>query len=167
MSEIAENKVGIFHYTLTNDAGEIMDTSDGQDPLPYLHGAGNIIPGLEAHMLGKKVGDTFNAIIPPAEAYGEFNDEAFIEVPKSQLPEGIQFNPGAQMIAEDEEGHPTPIWMDGYDEEREMFTFTLNHPLAGMTLTFQIAIAGVRDATEEELAHGHPHGIDGTQGHHH
>ena len=163
MSEVADQKVAIFHYTLTNDAGEVMDSSEGQEPLPYLHGAGNIIPGLEAHMLGKKAGDSFDAVIPPSEAYGEFDDGAFLQVPKAQLPEGIQFQRGAQLIAEDENGHPTPIWMDGYDEGTEMFTFTLNHPLAGMTLTFQIQIVGVRDATEAELEQGVPHGIDGTQ----
>lgn len=167
MSVIAINKVGIFHYKLTNNAGEVLDSSEGQDPMPYLHGAGNIIPGLEEHMVGKTGGDTFVAVIQPADAYGEFNPEAFIQVPGNQLPEGIEFQKGLQLLAQDENGAHMPIFMDGYDADGDMYTFNCNHPLAGETLTFNVEVVGVRDATEEELAHGHPHGLDGTQGHHH
>jgi len=167
MSVIAENKVGIFHYTLTNNAGEILDSSEGQDPMPYLHGCGNIIPGLEVQMAGKGAGDSFTAIIPPAEAYGEFDPEAFMQVPGAQLPEGIEFQQGLQLIAQGEDGSAMPIFMDSYDEANDLYTFNANHPLAGETLTFKVDVVGVRDATEEELAHGHPHGLDGTAGHHH
>ena len=167
MSVIADNKVGIFHYTLTNAAGEVLDSSEGQEAMPYLHGAGNIIPGLEEQMAGKQAGDKFTAVILPADAYGEFNPEAFIQVPRADLPEGIEFEKGLQLIAQDENGGMMPIFMDGYDEASDIFTFNANHPLAGETLTFQVEVVGVRDANEEELAHGHPHGIDGTQGHHH
>ena len=90
MSVIALNKVGIFHYTLTDQGGEVLDSSQGQEPMAYLHGAGNIIPGLEEQMAGKKVGDKFTVILP-ADAYGEFNPEAFIQVPRAQLLEGIEF----------------------------------------------------------------------------
>ena len=167
MSMITENKVGIFHYHLTNDAGDILDTSNGQDPMPYLHGFGNIIPGLEEQMEGKQAGDKFTAIILPEDAYGEFDPDAFIQVPKDQLPEGIEFEEGLQLLAEGDDGHVMPIYMDSYDEATEIFTFNCNHPLAGETLTFQVEIVAVRDATEEELEHGHPHGADGTEGHHH
>ena len=167
MSVIAENTVGIFHYTLTNDAGETLDSSEGQDPMPYLHGSGNIIPGLETHMVGKKAGDAFVAVIQPADAYGEFNPEAFIQVPRAQLPEDIEFEKGLQLLAQGEDENVMPIFMDGYDEGTDIFTFNCNHPLAGQTLTFNVEVVDVRDATEEELQHGHPHGIDGTQGHNH
>ena len=162
MSEIAANKVGIFHYVLTDSSGEVLDSSEGMEPLAYLHGAGNIIPGLESQMDGKKAGDSFSAVVTPDQAYGEINEEAFVQVPRSALPEGIQFQRGGQMIAEGEDGQPIPVWMDDYNEETDIFTFTFNHPLAGQTLTFNVQLVGVRDATEEELAQGHPHGIDGT-----
>ena len=165
MSTITKDKVGIFHYTLTNNAGEVLDSSAGQEPMAYLHGYHNIIPGLEKQMEGKAIGDKFTAIISPAEGYGEYNDEAFIQVPREQLPPGIQFQKGMQLIAEDEQGNPMPVWMDSYADD--IFTFTFNHPLAGVTLTFAVEIAGIRDALAVELEHGHPHGIDGTGGHHH
>ena len=165
MSVITKDKIGIFHYTLTNDAGEVIDSSEGLEPMAYLHGSNNIIPGLETHMEGKSIGDKFIAIIAPADGYGEYNDEAFIQVPREQLPEGVQFKKGAQLIAEDEQGNPMPVWMEAYAED--VFTFTFNHPLAGVTLSFKVEIAGIRDAIAVELEHGHPHGIDGTGGHHH
>ena len=156
MSIIAENKIAIFHYTLTNDQGDIIDSSEGQQPLPYLHGAGNIIPGLEREMTGKQPGDTFTAVVLPEDAYGEFNPEAFLQVPRAQLPEGIEFQKGLQLIAQDENGGMMPIFMDGYDEETDIFTFNANHPLAGETLTFKVEVVDVQEATEAELAQGHP-----------
>ena len=159
MSTIAQNKVGIFHYTLTNQGGEVLDSSQGQDPMPYLHGAGNIIPGLESHMAGKKSGDSFTAVISPEDGYGEFNPEAFLQVPKAQLPEGIEFQKGLQLLAQDEDGGVMPIFMDGYDEATDIFTFNANHPLAGETLTFKVEVVEVRDASDEELAQGHPVGL--------
>ena len=100
MSVIAKNKVGSFHYTLTNQTGEILDSSQGQEPMPYLHGAGNIIPGLESQMAGKKSGDSFTAVISPEDAYGAFNPEAFIQVAGSELPEGSKFEKGLQMLVD-------------------------------------------------------------------
>jgi FKBP-type peptidyl-prolyl cis-trans isomerase SlyD len=160
MSVIAENKVGIFHYTLTNQGGEVLDSSQGQDPMPYLHGAGNIIPGLEKEMDGKEAGAKFTAVISPENAYGEFNPEAFIQVPKDQLPEGIEFQKGLQLLAQDEDGGVMPIFMDGYDSDTDIFTFNCNHPLAGETLTFEVEVFAVRDATETELTQGHPEGLE-------
>ena len=160
MSVITAKKVGIFHYTLTNQAGDVLDSSQGQEPMPYLHGSGNIIPGLEKQMTGKQKGDKFTVILP-ADGYGEFNPEAFIQVSRAQLPEGIEFQKGLQLLAQDENGGVMPIFMDGYDEASDIFTFNANHPLAGETLTFEVEIVDVRDATDEELDNGHPHGIDG------
>ena len=79
--------------------------------MAYLHGSNNIIPGLETQMEGKSIGDKFIAIIAPADGYGEYNDEAFIQVPRAQLPEGIEFEKGMQLTAEDEQGNPMPVWM--------------------------------------------------------
>ena len=107
-------------------------------------------------MAGKKAGDKFTAVVLPADAYGEFDPEAFIQVPRAQLPEGIEFQKGMQLLAQDENGGVIPIFMDGYDEATDIFTFNANHPLAGETLTFQVEVVDIQDATEAELAQGHP-----------
>ena len=167
MTTLTKDKVGIFHYNLTSSDGELIDTSHDRDPLPYLHGHGNIIPGLEREMEGKTIGDKFTVVVIPSEAYGEIEEgeDAFMQVPKEQLPEGIQFQPGMQLIAEGENGEQLPVFMTDYKDG--VFTFTTNHPLAGITLVFAIEVIGIREALAVELEHGHPHGIDGDQGHHH
>lgn len=165
MSQIEDGKVGIFHYTLTNEEGTVLDSSEGNDPLAYLHGYHNIVPGLESQLTGKSIGDKFVAVVLPKDGYGEMDPEGFVQVPEEQMPEGIQFQAGMQMMAEGEDGHPVPVWMDDYQDG--IFTMNFNHPLAGVTLIFNVEIVGVRDALEVELQHGHPHGIDGTGGHHH
>jgi FKBP-type peptidyl-prolyl cis-trans isomerase SlyD len=167
MSVIAKEKVGIIHYTLTSSEGEKLDSSEGRDPLPYLHGYGNIIPGLEREMEGKTIGDKFTAVILPVDAYGDLNqsEDAFMQVPKDNLPEGITFQKGMQLIAEGENGEQLPVWMEDYKDN--VFTFTTNHPLAGKTLVFNVEVVGIREPLPVELEHGHPHGLDGTAGHHH
>ena len=167
MSDIlTENKVGIFNYTLTNDDGEELDSSQGH-PMPYLHGCGNIIPGLEEHMEGKKVGDHFEVSIPPEKGYGEYDEAANFSVHRSELDKDIleELQPGSQFFINNEQGQPVPIFV--VRKEGAYVHFTHNHPLAGQTLHFSIDIVGIRDANEDELKHGHPHGIDGTSGHHH
>jgi FKBP-type peptidyl-prolyl cis-trans isomerase SlyD len=167
MSVITENTVGIFHYQLTSSDGEMLDTSEGREPLPYLHGHGNIIPGLEREMEGKTIGDKFTVVVAPEEAYGALDEgeDSFMEVPRDALPEGTQFQKGMQLIAEGEKGEQMPVFMHDYADD--VFTFTTNHPLAGVTLVFAVEVVGLRDALAVELEHGHPHGIDGTGGHHH
>ena len=162
MTTISKDKVGIFHYELTSSDGELIDTSLDREPLPYLHGHGNIIPGLEKEMEGKAIGDSFTVVVVPAEAYGEIDesDDAFMQVPKEQLPDGIQFQLGMQLIAEGEDGEQLPVFMTDFQDD--VFTFTTNHPLAGITLVFAIEVVGVRDALASELEKGQPHGIDGT-----
>ena len=167
MSTITHEKVGIFHYKLSSADGDLLDSSEGKDPLPYLHGHGNLIPGLEKEMEGKTIGDTFTAVILPAEAYGEVDnsEDAFMQVPRASLPEGITFQKGMQLIAEGEQGEQMPVWMHDYKDD--VFTFTTNHPLSGVTLVFNVEIIGIREALAVELEHGHPHGLDGSGGHHH
>ena len=165
MSAITENKVGVFHYTLTNDDGDILDSSEGKEPLAYLHGFGNIVPGLEAQLEGKQIGDKFVAVVLPEEAYGEFDEEGFFEVPKVDLPPDMFFQEGMPLQFEDQDGNVRVAYMDAFEDD--VYTFNLNHPLAGQTLTFNIEVVGIRDALAVELEHGHPHGIDGTGGHHH
>lgn len=157
---IANNKVALIEYTLTNEAGETLDASEGH-PLAYLHGHGNLIPGLEKELEGKKVGDKFTATIPAAEAYGERHEELVQTVPSTMFQGVDELEVGMRFQAQSEQGmHSVEITeIDG-----DQITVDGNHPLAGMPLTFEVEVVGVRDATAEELEHGHAHG-DG--GHHH
>ena len=151
---IENNSVVSMHYVLTNDAGEQLDSSEN-GPLTYLHGHSNIIPGLESALTGKAVGDKLNVDVEPAEAYGVRSEELVQEVPRSAF-EGIdQVEPGMQFQAQTPEGAQmiTVTKVEG-----DQVTIDGNHPLAGVTLHFEVEVAEVRDATEEEIAHGHVHG---------
>lgn len=159
--QIANNKVVSIHYKLTNDEGSILDSSEGQEPLAYLHGLGNIIPGLENALTGRAVGDKFTVTIPPEDGYGERDNEMVQSVPKSAFQGVDQIQPGMQFQAQSPEGMQlvTVIDVDG-DE----VILDGNHPMAGITLTFDVEVTEIRDATAEELDHGHVHG---PSGHHH
>jgi len=159
--QIANNKVVSIHYKLTNDDGDILDSSEGQEPLAYLHGLGNIIPGLENALNGRAVGDKFSVTVAPADGYGERDNEMVQSVPKSAFQGVDQILPGMQFQAQSPEGMQlvTVIDVDG-DE----VILDGNHPMAGITLTFDVEVTEIRDATAEELEHGHVHGPGG---HHH
>jgi len=159
--KIENQKVVSIHYTLTDDDGAILDSSDGRDPLAYIHGMGNIIPGLESQLIGKSSGDSFKATIAPADAYGELDASQVIQVSRSQF-EGVQdLAVGMQFTASGPQGHQmvtiTKI-------ENDLVTVDGNHPLAGKTLHFDVRVVDVREATADELSHGHVHGPGG---HHH
>ncbi|WP_416140103.1 FKBP-type peptidyl-prolyl cis-trans isomerase [Halomonas sp. HK25] len=158
--QIAQNSVVAFHYTLTNDAGEVLDSSEGREPLTYLHGAGNIIPGLEKELEGRQAGDALNAVVAPGEGYGEKQEQLVQEVPRDafQGVEGIE--PGMQFQAQTQGG---PLMVTVTKIEGDTVTVDGNHPLAGQTLNFAVEIASVREASEEELEHGHVHGEGGHQ----
>ena len=159
--QISDNKVVSIHYTLTNDKGEVLDSSSGKAPLAYLHGNKNIISGLENALKGKEIGDKFNISIPPEEAYG-VHDKALIQViPKSAFQGIDDIEAGMQFQAKSDEGIQivTITKVDG-----DKITVDGNHALAGETLTFDVEVTDVREATEEELQHGHVHG---PEGHHH
>lgn len=159
--QIATDKVVHIHYTLTNDEGEILDRSD-QGPLAYIHGAGNIIPGLEDALTGRAVGDKFDVSIAPADAYGERNDDLVQAVPKSAF-EGIdrEIEVGMQFHAQSPEGIQL-LTVVGVEEDDVILDG--NHPMAGIGLNFAVEVVAIRDATSEELDHGHVHGEGG---HHH
>lgn len=153
---IGKNSVVSIHYTLRDDSGEVLDSSSGREPLDYLHGAGQIIPGLEAELEGRKEGDEFSVVIEPDDAYGGRDESQVHEVPKTEFdsPEeievGMQFRVGA-------EGGNVIMVVAGVHED----TITLdgNHPLAGVTLAFDVSVSGVREASEEEIkASQHVHG---------
>ncbi len=152
--QISENKVVSFHYTLKNDAGEVIDSSEGRDPLTYLHGAGNIISGLEKALEGKDSGEHVEVSVAPEEAYGTRNESLIQSVPRDAF-EGVdKIEPGMQFQAQTPNGMQilTVVKVDGGE-----VVVDGNHPLAGQTLHFSVDITDIRDATEEELAHGHVH----------
>ncbi len=157
---IAANKVVSFHYQVKDDSGHTVDNSDGREPLVYLHGHHNIIPGLEKEMLGKVVGDKFTATIAPADAYGENNPQLINEVPKAMF-QGVDTIEVGMGFTANTEGGPVDVMV--VEVTDDMVKVDANHPLAGRTLTFDVEVVDIRDASDEELAHGHVHGPGGHQ----
>ncbi|MEJ5189457.1 peptidylprolyl isomerase [Treponema sp. J25] len=151
---IAKDCVVSFDYTLTDAEGQVLDTSQGSAPLSYLHGSNNIIPGLEKALEGKKEGDSFTVTVPAAEAYGERDESLVINVPLDRFQGVDVVEAGMQFQADTAEG---PRIVTVTRVANGMATIDANHPLAGVDLTFAVTIRSVRPATEEELAHGHPH----------
>ena len=158
---IKENSAVSFHYTLTDDAGQTIDSSAGQDPLAYLHGAGNIIPGLENALEGKVVGDQLNVAVTAEEGYGPVQEELIQEVPRSSFQGVENIEIGMQFEAQTGQGGAVPVTVTAVTDET--VTVDGNHPLAGKSLNFDVTIEDVRDATAEELEHGHVHGVGGHQ----
>jgi FKBP-type peptidyl-prolyl cis-trans isomerase SlyD len=155
--EITKNKVASIHYTLKNDKGEIIDSSAGQQPLTYLHGAGNLIPGMEEGLEGKVMGNKLELSIEPARGYGEKQPELIQKVPRASFP-SQKLNVGMQF--QTNKGAVVTVTHVGL----ESITVDGNHPLAGEHLYFSVEVMDVRNATEEEVSHGHVHGPGG---HHH
>jgi len=156
-----QNSVVLMDYTVKDDEGNLIDTSAGQDPLAFILGMGNIIPGLERAFIGKKKGDSFQVRVKPDEGYGE-RDEALVEVvPRAQFGGIKDLRPGMQLQAQTDDEVMVVTVVKLTDKE---VTVDANHPLAGKILNFDVAVVDVRTATQEELAHGHVHGVGG---HHH
>lgn len=152
--EIADGTVVSIDYTLSDDEGNVLDSSVGQTPLAYVHGVGAIVPGLERALRGRVAGDEIHLRIPADEAYGE-HDPALIAVARrQQFPDGVDLRIGMQFHADDgdEERVLTVVAVDG-DE----VTLDGNHPLAGIPLTFDVRVVSVRAATDAEMHHGHVH----------
>lgn len=159
--QIAQNSVAAFHYTLTDDEGQVIDSSEGREPLTYLHGSGHIVPGLERQMEGRSVGDKFTADVVPEEGYGVRHEELMQEVPRAAFQGVEDIQPGMQFQGHGPQG---VINVTVTKVEDDKVHIDGNHPLAGKALHFAIEVTGVREASEEELAHGHVHGEGG---HHH
>jgi len=175
---IEKNRVVSIDYKLVDDEGALIDSSDGGEPLVYLHGSGNIIAGLERHLEGKVAGDSVACDLAPSDAYGERDESLVFSVGKDEF-EGTDVEVGMQFEAHGENGAQivTVVSVDG-DEVK----VDANHPLAGENLHFNVKIVEVREASAEELEHGHVHGAhdcdgdcgcdggdceDGSCGHHH
>lgn len=152
---IGDNVVASIHYTLTNNSGEVLDSSDGAEPLAYLHGAGNIIPGLENALVGKTAGAALQVNIAPAEAYGEVQPELVQVVPREAFQGVDEIEPGMAFEAQDPQGQSRRIIVKSVADDE--VTIDANHPLAGVELNFDVTVVDVRDASEEEIAHGHVH----------
>ncbi len=159
---ISKNCIVTLNYTLTDDENETLDTSVGGEPLVYLHGAQNIIPGLEEALEGKKMGDKFKVSIPAEKAYGEHMEEMIQNIPKNQFPPGQDLQPGMKFQANSPQG---PIVLTVVEVGETDIMVDGNHPLAGENLNFDVEVAEVRAATEEELNHGHAHGPGGHHDH--
>ena len=152
---IGQNSVVSMHYTLKNDDGDVMDTSEGKEPMVYLHGANNLIPGLEAELTGKTSGATFKTTIEPAQAYGEFSKELIQVISKSMFAGVESIEVGMSFVAQGEGGVQRQVRV--VEVEGDDFTIDANHPLAGQTLHFDVNVIDVREATPQELEHGHVH----------
>ena len=158
--KVEDGVVVSMEYKLTVD-GEVLDTSDGAGPLQFLAGYGNIIPGLEKEMMGMKIGDSKEVTVQPEDGYGEFDEEAFMEVPRSEFPADMKIEEGAELHITDENGEHQSAYVLSFDDKTVKLDF--NHPLAGAVLNFYVKVVGLREPTEEELDHGHVH----EEGHHH
>jgi len=155
--QIDKNRVVSIDYTLTDDQGQMLDSSRGKEPLVYLHGTGGIIPGLEAALQGKSPGEELHVEIAPEQAYGP-RDEALVQaVPRDRFQGVENIHPGMQFQAKGSSGRRV-VTVAKVDDKQ--VTVDANHPLAGVTLTFDVKIVDVRDSTEEERSHG-------PDGHHH
>jgi FKBP-type peptidyl-prolyl cis-trans isomerase SlyD len=159
--QIAQDTVVSIHYTLTDDAGETVDSSVGGDPLFYLHGNGNLVPGLESALEGKQAGEKVKVTVAPVDGYGEYDKQLVQRVPRRAFKGVADVKAGMQFQVQSDQG---PRSVTVTNVAGDMVTVDGNHPLAGKNLNFAVEILEVRPPSEEELAHGHVHGPGG---HHH
>jgi FKBP-type peptidyl-prolyl cis-trans isomerase SlyD len=157
---VAKGKVVSFHYTLSDEQGEQLESSRERQPMSYLHGARNIIPGLEKALEGRSAGDAFQVTVAPAEAYGERNESNIQRISTKHFRDPRRLKPGQLVSIQTRQG---PVQAVVLKVGRFNVDVDANHPLAGKTLTFDIEVTDIRDATEEESAHGHVHGPTGVE----
>lgn len=160
--KISKGSVVAIDYSLHLGDGQVVDASEPGDPLTYLHGEGQIVPGLESALEGLGVSDTKKVVVAPEQGYGERDPRGVQEVPRNAFPPDFSPQPGLELTAEGPDGEPVPFTVR--EVKLETVVIDLNHPLAGATLHFDVTVRDVRAATAEELEHGHAHGPDG---HHH
>ncbi len=157
--QIDRNSVVTIEYTLRDPEGEVIDSSVGSDPLSYLHGHGQLIPGVEKQLAGQSEGAALRFTVPPGEGYGEYDENAFRTVSKANFGDAGEVEEGMQFWVTDEDGREMPARVDAIEGDEVRLDF--NHPLAGLPLDFEIKVVNVREASAEELSHGHVHGPGG------
>ena len=153
--QISDKHVVSMNYTLKDDQGKVLDTSENRDPLKFIVGAGMIIPGLEKELQGKEKGDTLSVTLQPKDGYGEYDEAQMVDVPKTQFQEGTDIKAGMQVQAQNSEGDVQVLTVK--EIKGDNVTLDANHPLAGQTLHFDVQIDDVREATDEEVEHKHVH----------
>ncbi len=156
--QIEKNKVVSIDYTLKNDDGQILDTSEGKEPLNFIHGNGHLIPGLEEALAGKAKDDKLNVSIPPEKGYGKRSDQMIHTVDRSNFEKDVDIKAGMQFQAQMDQGVQLLTVVKVEDDK---VTLDGNHPLADQTLHFDVDVKDVREASAEELEHGHVHGPGG------
>lgn len=157
---VRDGLVVSMDYKLTVD-GEMLDTSDDAGPLQFLAGYDNIVPGLEREMIGMKIGESKDVVVTPADGYGEFDEDGFMDVPRIEFPADLEIEEGVELNVTDEDGQNQYARVESVTKETVRLDF--NHPLAGAELHFSVKVVALREPTEEELEHGHVH----EEGHHH
>lgn len=160
--KITHLSVVTLDYAVLDNAGEVLDTTEGREPLVYLHGSGFLVPGLEKALYEREEGDSFEVVVPASDAYGEYEEALVQEVP-GELFDGMEVAEGDTFVADTDDGH-RPVTIVEVSEDT--VKVDANHPLAGMDLHFKVTVRGVRAATAEEIAHGHVHGDDDHHHHH-
>jgi len=156
--KVKDGLVVSMEYKLTVD-GEVLDSSDEAGPLQFLAGYGNIIPGLESEMMGMQIGDSKNVTVQPADGYGEFDEEASMDVPRTEFPADMTLEEGMELHVTDDNGDHQAAYVAEFDDKT--VTLDFNHPLAGAVLEFYVKVVALREPTEEEIDHGHVHEGDG------
>jgi FKBP-type peptidyl-prolyl cis-trans isomerase SlyD len=158
---VGAGKVVSIDYVLTDTDGNVLDRSEEGRPLVYLHGARNIVEGLESALEGKKAGDSLKVRVPPEKGYGAKRNIKPQRVLRSKFPDEVKVEKGTRFVMHGPDGKPFPIWVTKV-MGREVHV-SPEHPLAGVTLAFDVTVRDVREATEEEKTHGHAHGVGGHQ----
>jgi FKBP-type peptidyl-prolyl cis-trans isomerase SlyD len=154
-SKVDDGQVVSMHYTLHVD-GRVVDSSEGGEPLQFIQGMGHIIPGLEHELYEMRIGDSKQVVVTAKDGYGEADAEAFMDVPRGSFPTNVPLEAGTELELRDQSGHPVYARIETIGDEN--IRLNMNHPLAGKELHFDVKIAGLRRATDEEVSHGHVHG---------
>lgn len=153
-NEVQDDVIVTLHYTVSVD-DEVVDTSRNDEPIFFIQGKGQIIPGLERALYGMKAGESKEFAVAPKDAYGEVDEDAFADIPRSEFPPEIPIEAGVELQLTNDEGEELEAFIVSADEDTVHLNF--NHPLAGRELVFSVQVTEIRQATEEELDHGHVH----------